>query len=111
MKITDQMIRDLFASKGFKLSDGGTDLRAYVYDAARELIALAQEVEPLVFENKQAKCRYGMYMIDRKLQIAWALYLNGVNIGNFDTAEEAEQEAQSWHRKQVLGMLRYGDGD
>lgn len=46
--ITDEQIKQLAVSCGFKLTnETGDDLKSYVYEFARELIALAQQVKPL----------------------------------------------------------------
>ena len=48
--ITDEQIKQLAVSCGFKLTnETGDDLKPYVYEFARELIALAQQVKPLEF--------------------------------------------------------------
>jgi hypothetical protein len=39
--ITDAQIREVFLAAGFTIKPGETDLRPYVYKAARDLIALA----------------------------------------------------------------------
>lgn len=48
--ITDEQIKQLAVSCGFKLTnETSDDLKPYVYEFARELIALAQQVKPLEF--------------------------------------------------------------
>ena len=38
IELTDKEIRDIFLFYGFTIKDGQTDLKPYVYAAARELI-------------------------------------------------------------------------
>ncbi len=44
--ITDDQIRAVFLANGFTIKEGQTDLKPYVFQAARALLALAQ-LEPL----------------------------------------------------------------
>ena len=39
-ELTDDQIRDVFLANGFTIKDGQTDLKPYVYAAARALLAL-----------------------------------------------------------------------
>lgn len=58
--ITDEQIREIFNSHKVNLST--PDINPAIYDAARDLIALAQEVMPLVFgrnEDGDLVCRTG----------------------------------------------------
>ncbi len=48
--ITDDQIREVFLANGFTIKDGQTDLKPYVYAAARALLAMAPGI-PL------SKCR------------------------------------------------------
>ena len=52
--ITDEQIKQLAVSCGFKLTnETGDDLKPYVYEFARELIALAQQVNSLEFRRDE----------------------------------------------------------
>ena len=48
--ITDEQIKQLAVSCGFKLTnETGDDLKPYVYEFTRDFIELAQHVKPLEF--------------------------------------------------------------
>ena len=63
--ITDEQIKQLAVSCGFKLTnETGDDLKPYVYEFARELIGMAQQVKPLEFVecNIQYRDRPAAYL-------------------------------------------------
>ena len=43
--ITDERIRDIFMANGFTIKDGQTDLKPYVYAAARALLSCASPAD------------------------------------------------------------------
>lgn len=67
--ITKDQIKQAAIARGFKLSnEAGDDLKPYVYEFARDIIKLAQEVRPLEFiqsgvSSKTANTNYGPYSI------------------------------------------------
>lgn len=105
--INDEQIKQVFVQHGFKLSnESGDDLKPYVYKAARDLIALAQEVKPLVFKQDEdgdycAKTILGEYWIYAgKMFIFRRLELK--------TLEEAIEAANADFRKRALSCLVNG---
>lgn len=116
MKISTEQIREIFVRNGFKLSnETGDDLKQYVYSAARELIALAQEVEPLKFDKIQnatlACSMFGTYSIEqvggRYCFRVQRFYENR----RFESEEEAIEAAQQDYANRVRSGLKYGGGE
>lgn len=46
-EVTDSMIREAFLANGFTIKDGHSDLKPYVYAAARAILALSPERVPM----------------------------------------------------------------
>lgn len=46
-EVTDSMIREAFLANGFTIKDGHSDLKPYVYAAARAILALRPERVPM----------------------------------------------------------------
>lgn len=118
MKITDAQIKELFLAKGFKLNEGGLDLRPYVYEAARDLIALAQEVPPLFWRDRagyhDAFAPNSLYRVaptDGKFSLIFitgdAAVSKVVAYGLW-SVEEAETFADEHNRKRIVSQLKYG---
>lgn len=120
MKITDEQIKELFLAKGFKLKEGSRDLRPYVYEAARDLIALAQEVPPLIWRDRAGyhdafapNSLYRVVQTDDKFGLA---YITGdaavskVMAYGLDSVEEAETIANKHSHKRIVSQLKYGGG-
>ena len=49
--VTDSMIREAFLANGFTIKDGYSDLKPYVYAAARAILALRPERVPMTDEQ------------------------------------------------------------
>ncbi len=79
-----------------------------------ELIALAQEVEPLVWTDKLdsrvAKTPFGQYYIDY-VNSHYFVGFNEDDIAATNTLEEAKEAANEHNRKRVLSQLKYGSGE
>lgn len=50
-EVTDSMIREAFLANGFTIKDGHSDLKPYVYAAARAILALRPERVPMTDEE------------------------------------------------------------
>lgn len=136
MKITDEMIKEAAVKRGFKLTnETEDDLKPYVYEFARELIALAQQVKPLVFVKRQfhvpvgpdahlvADCITGKYLIH---MVAYPViakmkyFFSGPEFGThtnyyerkqFNTEAEAIAAANEDFQRRVLSCLVWGGCD
>ncbi|TXH49548.1 MAG: hypothetical protein E6Q97_22495 [Desulfurellales bacterium] len=115
MKISDEQVcalADKYSSNGWR---SGVEI-TYVdfVRAARELIALAQEVEPLVWTDKLdssvAKTPFGQYYIDY-VNSHYFVGFNEDDIAATNTLEEAKEAANEHNRKRVLSQLKYGSGE
>lgn len=56
-EVTDSMIREAFLANGFTIKDGHSDLKPYVYAAARAILALRPERVPMTDEEATAMIR------------------------------------------------------
>lgn len=113
--ITDGQIKQLAVSCGFKLTnETGDDLKPYVYEFARELIALAQQVKPLEFvleeEVWKAHTELGCICIFGVHDCRWVLYFDDDECNNqrFATKAAAIEAANADYRKWVLSCLVWG---
>ena len=120
--ITDEQIKQLAVSCGFKLTnENGDDLKPYVYEFARELIALAQQVKPLEFKCLHsavfAHTAIGDYEILHTVDDidgrpeAEGYYYELANSGAleaYETEAEAIAAANEDYRRRVLGCLVNG---
>lgn len=114
--IADEQIKTIFVKHGFKLSnETGDDLKQYVYDAARELIALAQEVEPLKFvrcdgspDDLCCQTSIGKYVIF-KFNKGYLVGIDGVVVADrICKASLAIEAAQQDYAKRVRSGLIEG---
>ena len=53
-EVTDSMIREAFLANGFTIKDGHSDLKPYVYAAARAILALRPQAVPMTGEQRQS---------------------------------------------------------
>ena len=56
-EVTDSMIREAFLANGFTIKDGHSDLKPYVYAAARAILALRPERVPMTDDQIMAAGR------------------------------------------------------
>jgi len=122
MNITREQI--LALEKEHSESGGGQTAEQF-FDFCYALIALAQEVEPLKWDNRlidgvlknvakaQTKgTQYDIFKIDENKYIPLATSDVGVFLqGDFSTLEEAKEAAQQDYAKRVKSGLKYGGGE
>ena len=113
--ITKDQIKQAALARGFKLSnDAGDDLKPYVYEFARDMIALAQEVRPLVFaqsgvSSKTANTNYGPYSICNFIdELRAAFPEDKYYARKFESEAEAIAAAQADFNRRVLENLTHG---
>ena len=110
--ITDEQIREIFNSHKVNLST--PDINPAIYDAARDLIALAQEVRPLVFaqsgvSSKTANTNYGPYSICNFIdELRAAFPEDKYYARKFESEAEAIAAAQADFNRRVLENLTHG---
>lgn len=121
--ITDEQIREIFNSHKVNLST--PDINPAIYDAARDLIALAQEVRPLAFAEKgtsifysvkytrySAVTNYGIYSIYVSNNDTGAIFPGDEYFTRrFTTEAEAIAAAQADFNRRVLENLTHGVAD
>jgi len=61
-QLSDNEIRDIMLANGFTIKDGLTDLKPYVYDAARALLSAASDPRPV---NQRDTGLYPKYAVNR----------------------------------------------
>lgn len=114
--ITDEQIKQLAVSCGFKLTnETGDDLKPYVYAFARELIALAQQVKPLEVGTwpsgiKHAHTRFGTYSFCEhvnEVRMSLPEEINYYGRG-YKTLDEAIAAANEDYQRRVLSCLVNG---
>ena len=114
--ITDEQIKQLAVSCGFKLTnETGDDLKPYVYAFARRLIAMAHEVKPLewrydrkAFYFAYAYTSVGKYEID-DFDSSFMVSFGYVCIAqNMKTDADAISAANADFKQRVLGCLVHG---
>jgi hypothetical protein len=113
--ITDENIREIFKSHKVNLST--PDINQAIYDAARDLIALAQEVRPLEFvqtaaTQKGVVTNYGIYKIIQLINVVAAKFPNDTYFDrHFSSEAEAMRAAQADFNRRVLANLVHGDAE
>lgn len=111
--ITDEQIREIFNSHKVNLST--PDINPAIYDAARDLIALAQEVRPLEWVDNYAKTPFGQYEIDFYDDEHSAGFFFKTELFEDDflhqTEEEAQKAAQADFNRRVLANLVHGGNE
>ena len=63
-EVTDSMIREAFLTNGFTIKDGHSDLKPYVYAAARAILSLRTERVPMTDE------------VEKCAVVAWAHFMD-----------------------------------
>ena len=113
--ITYEQIKQIAVSCGFKLTnETGDDLKPYVYEFARELIALAQQVKPLEVvtspSGKHAHTQFGTYWFRAYGdEVRMSLPEERNYYGRrYKTETEAIAAANEDYRRRVLGCLVNG---
>lgn len=113
--ITDEQIKQLAVSCGFKLTnETGDDLKPYVYEFARELIALAQQVKPLEWVEvsdalKVVKTICGEYAVFNSITVVSAKFADDEYYSRlFRTEAEAIEAANEDYQRRALGCLVHG---
>lgn len=122
--ISDEQIKALAVARGFKLTnETGDDLKPYVYEFARDLIALAQQIKPLEFVEcsiqyrdlpvayLKAETPLGNYTIHKyKYFFAANYFYSGPGNGGKSVAAEATaiEAANEDYRKRALSNLVHG---
>lgn len=117
--ISDEQIKALALARGFKLTnETGDDLKPYVYEFSRDLIALAQEVKPLeFFYDRKAFCfayadtPFGKYEIDDFDSDFMVSFEQVCLMQSLETCQEAVAAAQSDFAARTLANLKYGGKD
>lgn len=110
--ITNEQIRAIF--KLHKVNLSTPDINPAIYDAARELIALAQEVRPLEFiqsgvSSKTANTNYGPYSICNFIdELRAAFPEDKYYARKFESEAEAIAAAQADFNRRVLENLTHG---
>lgn len=119
--ISDEQIKALAVARGFKLTnETGDDLKPYVYEFARDLIALAQQVKPLKWiENTNywyANSDQGLYQLKPR-EFNFSVYLcdecneiSAVIARDVSGLDDAKQIAQADFNKRALENLVHGGG-
>lgn len=118
--ITNDKIREILTAgeNAFKMHDidGKQDLKLYVYERVRALIAEAQQVKPLEFNPDEkldygydliAYTSYGHYGLQRQFgATTYALFINGKREHEpFSSVEFAVEIAQDIHKAKILREL------
>lgn len=114
--IPDEQIKQLAVSCGFKLTnETGDDLKPYVYEFAGDVIALAQQVKPLVWTDlkhitgKKAETCFGNYYVSKIDALPYrTVYIGEGEFDYADTEAEAISAANEDYRKRVLSCLVWG---
>lgn len=110
--ITKEQIKQAAIARGFKLNnDAGDDLKPYVYEFARDIIALAQEVRPLVWVScgsDEIHALKNNFKI-RKFKDRFSLYYRTTLFGRYPTIDEAKSAAQADFNRRVLENLVHGE--
>lgn len=105
----DEHIKQLAVKHGFKLTnEAGDDLKPYVYEFARNLIALAQQIKPLEFVQDSvgdlvAKSTMGNFYV-LKMILSGFVY----NGKPYKTEAEAIAAANEDYQRRVLSCLVWG---
>lgn len=116
MKITDEMIKERALAKGFTLNQDGIDLRPYVYELARDLIELAQEVPDLKWFDHGGGWRSAGGIEKYHLSPRGFDYnvwitdpcIHGDPIAKINGLDAAKAYCNEHNRKRVLSQLKYG---
>ena len=114
--ITDEQIKQLAVSCGFKLTnETGDDLKPYVYEFARELIALAQQVKPLEFVQspsgiKHTHTPFGTYLLCAYIDEVRMSLPEEINFygRGYQTEAEAIAAVNKDYQRRALGCLVNG---
>lgn len=114
--ISDEQIKAMASARGFKLTnETGDDLKPYVYAFARDLIAVAQYVEPLrFFHDRKAFCfayaytSVGKYEIDDFDSGFMVSFDQVLVVQGLKTEVEAIEAANEDYRKRALSCLVHG---
>jgi len=111
--IPDEQIKQLAVSHGFKLTnETGDDLKPYVYEFTRDIIALAQQiVEPtwrLVSGYMVTETGIGTYAIDHDAGYYMIIFNDDKYRALYDTEAEAIEAANADYQRRVLSCLVNG---
>lgn len=125
--MNDEQIKQLAVSCGFKLTnETGDDLKPYVYEFVRELIALAQQVKPLEFvktgdydnstppvEHYSATTEFGIIelIVDGDGAVRAGFLDSIVYDRDFTTLTKAIAAANEDYQRRVLSCLVWGGGE
>ena len=125
--IPDEQIKQLAVSCGFKLTnETGDDLKPYVYEFVRELIALAQQVKSLEFvktgdydnstppvEHYSATTEFGIIelIVDGDGVVRAGFLDSIVYDRDFTTLTKAIEAANEDYQRRVLSCLVWGGGE
>jgi hypothetical protein len=118
--ITDENIREIFKSHKVNLST--PDINQAIYDAARDLIALAQEVRPLPFVKEDGvytlRTVFGQYHIARQDDVTWFFKFDNNDfpyehfvMRELGSEQSAIAAAQADFNRRVLANLVHGDAE
>ena len=70
-EVTDSMIREAFLTNGFTIKDGHSDLKPYVYAAARAILALRPVRVPMKDEQLRDCLRSCQHDTVENLRVRW----------------------------------------